>query len=116
MRLSRLQKTILALGLENVEGYVTAAAVKSRHYGFPLRRRGRTFFFDRSEIGHARYNVVAVTIANSFNRLAQRGLAVRLYTGEHRITKNGVKHYCGIRLTERGLAAARKIASREMIK
>jgi len=48
MRLSRLQKTILALGRK--QEYVTPADVKIAYYGFTPRRKGK-FWFSVNEIG-----------------------------------------------------------------
>lgn len=104
MRLSRLQRVILALALKNprkgrVSPFpmdrvdVTPAAVKVAYYGFPLSPKGRKIFFNKSEVGRDRYNNAAVAIARAFDHLARKGLVERV-TG------------WGLQLTEKGREVA----------
>lgn len=72
MRLSRLQKTILALGGE-LE-FVTPADVKVAYYGFPTRRQGRCHWFSVRDIGFSRYRSASVAICRAFATIDQKGL------------------------------------------
>lgn len=81
MKLSKLQRTILLLARETGQtsfsrpADVTHAEVKAAYYGFPLRPRGTKIFFDKSEIGHDRYNNASVAVSNACKRLVSRDLA-----------------------------------------
>lgn len=97
MGLSRLQKTILLLAPEKPGKVdVSPTAVKVAYYGFPLRPKGTKIFFDKTEVGHDRYNNASVAIANAFNHLVRKRLAERV---------NGY----GIKLTQKGWEVAKQI-------
>ena len=71
MRLSRLQKTILALG-EELE-FVTPADVKIAYYGFPTRSKGH-HWFSVKEIGFNRYRSAGVAICRAFATIEKKGM------------------------------------------
>jgi hypothetical protein len=83
--LSPLHRFILSLAWKQ-SGEVLAREVLIEYFGFsPFRnpewgRRGATVF-RKSDIGLARYNSKTVTVCKAFNRLVDRGLAIRIYSG-----------------------------------
>jgi hypothetical protein len=94
MRLSNLQKCILALAMtsrrsgHSARVDVTPSDVKRTYYQFPVRRAGGCIF-NRSDMGSKRYNTAGVCIARSFDRLAKRGLVERHYGYGVKLTEKG---------------------------
>jgi len=83
--LSSLQKNILSLAREQ-GGEVHARDVLISHYEFQPYRNPEgvnqgCFVFRKPEIGFSRYNAKTVAVCKSFNRLINRGLAVKIYGG-----------------------------------
>jgi hypothetical protein len=100
-KLSKLQKTILLIGLENNDRLtgkvdVSNAEVKLAYYGFPGIRKRWGISFSKAAIGPSRYNTASSNIARSFDNLVKRGLAEREYG-------------YGIRLTSLGREVAKKL-------
>jgi hypothetical protein len=98
--LSRLQKFILCAA-SKAGGNITNQRVLIEYYGFQtsygcLSRGRRCKAFDVDQIGKHRYNAASVVVVKAFNRLADRGLAKRVYNH-------------GIYLTYSGRAAAKSI-------
>jgi len=94
--LSKLQKQILVLALENQNRRVEQWEILNRLYDFPLRNPGRKIRFSKQDVPHARYNSATVTACRAFHRIVKRGLAVRLIGGLQ-LTKLGEKVARGIR-------------------
>lgn len=92
MKLSNLQRTILALGLKSEGGMVTPAAVKIAYYGFSLWRPSSKCCFSRAgQKLKARHNAAGVCIARSFDRMTRKKLAVRHYGKGIVLTEVGKK-------------------------
>jgi hypothetical protein len=99
-RLSKLQKFILCAAKRN-GGNITNQRVLIGYYDFQtsygyLRRGHGCKAFDVYRIGKGRYNAASVAVVKAFNRLADRGLAKRVYNH-------------GIYLTDIGRATAKLI-------
>ena len=103
--LSELQKEILKIAYRNkdsgIEG-VTNREVLIEVYKFhahspgPTNTSGSPQIFNRKEIGLSRYKSASVSVVKAFNRLADRGLALR-------------KHNFGIILTRKGGRVAKEL-------
>ena len=84
-RLSPLQTMIISIAKDN-SGSVCARDVLIHYYGFkPVRdpnglRRGQPVF-KKDAIGFNLYNARTVSVCKAFNRLVNRGLAIRTYGG-----------------------------------
>lgn len=99
-RLSRLQREILALAMQARHGIpgdrirrephgwdevdVFPAEILVHCFEFPLRRGRRLAdlrlyqqAFDRSMVGHARYNAAMASMSRAVRRLEERGLVIR---------------------------------------
>lgn len=94
-KLSPLQQQILALALAN-KGKLSNRQALNEIYGFPKSDRPVPGVFNPGEIGINRYRSASTTVVKSFNRLAHRGLARRVYN-------------FGVHLTEAGTQAAKEI-------
>lgn len=111
-KLSRLQKTILKMAYKNRVKYPNAKSDVSpreilvEYYGVPTFtdvshfRRGAVVFLRRS-VGINRHQAASVAVTKSFNRLAARGLAERIYG-------------YGIKLTEEGIRIAKKLENLDL--
>jgi hypothetical protein len=86
--LSELQKAILIIALGNSDGFYKFGHVRNyevleRFYGFPAHapkpshESGSPQIFNRQEIGISRYRSASVSVVKAFNRLVNRGLAIR---------------------------------------
>lgn len=96
-QLSSLQVFILTAAASN-NGKVSNRQVLFGFYGFrPSGRRGK--MFDRKAIGYGVYNSRQVAVVKSFDRLARRGLVIRVYCH-------------GVTLTPRGELKAHKLNHR----
>jgi hypothetical protein len=127
-KLSRLQKQILLLALENKlrEGRafpeeedggadVYYAEILATVYGFPPtgplrqgydpagRRLAGGWKFSPGEIGQARYNAAQAAVSRAMLRLHSRGLAVCVW--------GAISHWSGCSLTSAGLEAAKTVKS-----
>jgi hypothetical protein len=83
--LSFLQKDILSLAKEQ-GGEVLARDVLIAHYKFkaccnPKTTRQGCLVFGKAQIGFARYNACTVAVCKAFNRLIERGLAIKIRSG-----------------------------------
>lgn len=99
--LSALQKSILLMAAENPSRNVQAWQVLAKVYGFRVTMPFHKIRFNRDEVGLKRYLSSTATVCRSFNRLAERGLAERLW-GD------------GIHLTAAGERVAEEIKKRFM--
>jgi hypothetical protein len=84
--LSELQKSILKMAFRDRgegSGFVKNGGVLIEVYGFPFHSpsvnttSGSPQIFRRQEIGISRYRSGSVSVVKAFNRLVNRGLAVR---------------------------------------
>ena len=84
--LSELQKSILKMAYRDRgegSGYVKNGGVLIEVYGFPFHApsayttSGTPQIFKRQEIGISRYRSASVSVVKAFNRLVNRGLAIR---------------------------------------
>ncbi len=104
-----LQKSILAIAYElytqNPLAFVDAREILIKHYKFPTNGRppstNKGLAFDRRIIGFQRYMSASVTIAQCFNRLAERGLVERQCGYGVRLTKTGARRVRKILLQKR---------------
>lgn len=83
--LSQLQKHIIALGKKN-DGVVSVRDVLVVYYGFKPHRsleglRASAIVFRKKNIGTSRYNSANVAVCKAFNRLCDRGMAIRIHGG-----------------------------------
>jgi hypothetical protein len=83
--LSPLQCCILTLGKKN-DGIVLARDVLIEYYGFVPNRdpsclNAGALVFNKSDIGLGRYNSASVAVCKAFNRLVERGVARKIYSG-----------------------------------
>jgi hypothetical protein len=83
--LSPLQCCILTLGKKN-GGIVLARDVLIEYYGFkPVRDpsclNAGAIVFRKADIGIGRYNAATVAVCKAFNRLVERGVAIRIFSG-----------------------------------
>ena len=83
--LSPLQCCILTLGKKN-GGIVLARDVLIEYYGFkPVRDpsclNAGAIVFRKADIGIGRYNAATVAVCKAFNRLVQRRMATKIYSG-----------------------------------
>jgi hypothetical protein len=94
--ISELQKSILKMAYRNQRN-VKNKDVLIEFYKFPPHAPGPSHvsgtpqIFYRCEIGMNRYNAASVAVVKAFNRLVQRGLAVRKYNHGIILTEEGVK-------------------------
>ena len=99
-KLSKLQKAILILAHQNRTGQrswltlepadISNREVLARIYGFSVNKFSGKIIFDRHEIGFNRYRAASVAVAKCFNRLANRGVAVRHYNHGIALTADGM--------------------------
>jgi hypothetical protein len=82
--LSELQKSILIMAYRNrARRYVENKDVLIEFYKFPPHAPGPSHvsgtpqIFNRNEIGINRYRSASVSVVKAFNRLVNRGLAIR---------------------------------------
>lgn len=78
MKLSPLQQQTLRLALAN-RGQLSNRQALHEIYGFPTSDRLLPGVFCLAEIGIKRYHAATAAVVKSFNRLAERGLADRVY-------------------------------------
>lgn len=83
--ISRLQHCILSLARKN-EGIVLARDVLVEYYAFnPFRDPSSpgvgAVVFRKADIGVNRYNAASVAVCKAFNRLVQRGMATKIFSG-----------------------------------
>jgi len=89
-KLSPLQQQILSLALAN-KGQLSNRQALHQIYGFPTSDRPVPGVFCPAEIGIKRYRAATAAVVKSFNRLAERGLADRVYNFGIRLTKSGIR-------------------------
>ena len=100
--LSELQKSILIMAYRNRRGRYGAGDVKNREvlievYKFPFQSpsadttSGTPQIFNRQEIGISRYRSASVSVVKAFNRLVNRGLAIRKQNHGIILTEEGTK-------------------------
>ena len=100
--LSRLQRYILKIAYRNRGGFYKFGYVRNYeiligYYNFPphapkpSHMSGTPQIFNRHEIGTNRYRSASVSVVKAFNRLVNRGLAVRKYNHGIILTEEGVK-------------------------
>ena len=90
MKLSKLQQQILRLALAN-KGQLSNREALCKIYGFPTSDRPVPGVFRPAEIGTKRYRAATTAVVKSFNRLAERGLADRVYNYGIHLTKSGIR-------------------------
>ncbi|MEN8244280.1 MAG: hypothetical protein ABFS43_05215 [Thermodesulfobacteriota bacterium] len=100
-KLSKLQKAILIQAYQNRIGKpswltlepadISNREVLHRVYGFSVQKFDQKLIFDRQEIGFNRYRAASVATAKCFNRLVNRGLAVRHYLHEIALTAEWIE-------------------------
>ena len=100
--LSELQKFILIMAYRNQDRGYESVYVKNRDvlievYKFPFHSpsantsSGTPQIFKRQEIGISRYRSASVSVVKAFNRLVNRGLAIRKYNHGIILTDKGTK-------------------------
>ena len=89
-KLSTLQQQILTQALVN-KGKLSNRQALHQIYRFPKCDHPTAGVFCPSEIGIDRYRAATVTVVKSFNRLANRGLAERVYNHGIYLTKSGIR-------------------------
>ena len=94
--LSPLQHQILRLALAN-KGQLSNRQALHEIYGFPKSDRPVPGVFNPGEIGIKRYRAATAAVVKSFNRLAGRGLADRVYNHGIYLTKSGIRAAKSIR-------------------
>ena len=100
-KLSKLQKAVLIQAYQNCTGErnwltlepadVSNREVLARIYGFSVKKLSGKIIFDRRKIGFNRYRSASVTVAKCFNRLVNRGGAVRHYNRGIALTAEGME-------------------------
>jgi hypothetical protein len=100
-KLSQLQQQILRLALAN-KGQLSNRQALCEIYGFPTSDHTAPGVFSPAEVGIKRYRSATAAVVKSFNRIADRGLADRVYN-------------FGIYLTKAGIEAARTIKQQEEV-
>jgi len=100
--LSELQKFILIMAYRNRHRSFESGDVKNREvlievYKFPFHSpsantsSGTPQIFKRQEIGICRYRSASVSVVKAFNRLVNRGLAIRKQNHGIILTEEGTK-------------------------
>ena len=100
--LSELQKSILKMAYRNRGQRCECGDVKNRDvlievYKFPFHSpsadtsSGTPQIFKRQEIGICRYRSASVSVVKAFNRLVNRGLAIRKQNHGIILTEEGTK-------------------------
>lgn len=72
-------------------GDISNREVLHRIYDFTVKKFRHKLIFDRGEIGMNRYRSASVTVAKCFNRLVNRGVAVRHYNRGIALTAEGME-------------------------
>lgn len=100
--LGPIQRAILRIGFKRFasgqdDAVVLARDIKITCYGFPPIRpiesaRRNATMFRKADIGLRRYNIVSVTISESFKRMVRRGLVEpRRWGRGYKLTKEGIE-------------------------